>query len=153
MSLSPVSNRPLDLTPGTITNLGVCWVCDSTDTLEAHHCIPRCYGGEWGPQVVICAVCHGAVHKIADSKQPAVDAPILLNQRANEVLTRALRLATIILQARALVKDDPNKTVMFMDRFPAKTKQELRQLAKLLQKSQQLVVRHAIAHLYRRHFG
>lgn len=45
--------------------LDYCWICSSGSSLHEHHIIPRCYGGESGPTVTLCAVCHGGVHDLS----------------------------------------------------------------------------------------
>lgn len=67
-----------------------CVVCESTQSLHVHHVVPRAYGGERGPTVVLCSHHHSLVHKLAvrremDANVPEAHRDILARLVANIV--------------------------------------------------------------------
>lgn len=138
-----------------------CWICDEQIQLVEHHMIPRAYGGVNGPTVYICSNCHKNVHAIeseigSEPFQPD-DVLEMIKDKLFYIpethLTRAFICIKMIIQARDAVEGDPNKSVVFMDRFPPVVKNQLRALRTVYPKlNQQKIVRLAIELLYSRHF-
>lgn len=149
-----MSNEKLDFSMGHINSEGKCWICGSTLSLEYHHIIPRAYGGEHGPQVGLCADHHSAIHLLSESDidKVGLDALTIFKGLSKIGLTKAIELAIIIIRARHATKDDQNKTAVFMDRFPAKTRNQLKRLASYYKTNQKKVVRQAIEELHNRIF-
>lgn len=151
---------PVIPTTGPVNNSGQCWCCPETNSIEEHHIIPQSYGGVNGPTAYVCAVCHGAVHDIAtalysDTMPPDREIIQALKRdlvKANICLTNVFILVKMILAARLAVLDDPNKSVVFMDRFPSATRRQLKDLRRVYPKlSQQKIVRLAIEQLHKKH--
>lgn len=143
----------LNLAFGAENSPNICWVCGLTTSLEEHHMIPRAYGGQDGPVITLCAGCHSCVHKLADyNAQDLEYAHKLLKTDNKKSLTRLSELAIIIAYSKQATKNDENKTIVFMDRFPASVNRQLKALAKVLKKDQRTIVRLAIAQLYKVYF-
>ena len=149
----PDNPDKLNMAFGAVNSPDICWVCGLTTSLEEHHMIPRAYGGQDGPTITLCAGCHSSVHKLADyNAQDVSYAQKLLKTVNKKSLTRLVELAIIIAYSKQATKNDENKTIIFMDRFPASVNKQLKALAKILKKDQRTIVRLAIAQLYKHYF-
>ena len=95
----------LDMTMGFVNSPGVCWVC-GIESEDRHHIVPRAYGGEKGPTVDLCQTCHRNAHEAGEAGESPSD-------------ERLAFLAGCVREAKAAVKDDPNKSVMFSVRLSA----------------------------------
>ena len=139
----------LDFSQGSENSKGVCWVCGSTPgegKLDCHHMVPRALGGEEGPTVWLCQPCHRRVHEAGYGRGVEPSGCALSDSRCSI-------LGGTIMEAARVVKDDPNKSVVFTDRFPAETRKQLRELAKATGKTQKEVVRMALAYMHRTLYG
>lgn len=163
MAHAPMQSHAIRLpATGPINGTDRCWICPETCSIEEHHIIPRCYGGEKGPTVYICSVCHSLVHAVADELGDTPSSAITtIAQGARQVfvnenvaLTHAIFLVRMIQSARELVKQDPNKTAVFQTRFSARTRTQLRGLRKVFPRlNQEKLVVLAIDNLYKKHLG
>lgn len=147
-----------------INNFGECWLCSTKDSLEDHHIIPRCNGGENGPQVTLCGVCHAAIHKMAMHqyvKSPEKDLQLVLPKlietyQSNWNVTQALRayfLSCSIHYTSKLVKNDSNKSARFSTKWTGKQRAMIRKLKTATGlKSQEEIIQLALNNLYARYF-
>ena len=138
----------LNMSPGAVNSPGSCWVCGCVME-DRHHVFPRAYGGEKGPTVDLCQTHHRLVHDLAERDSLAAGRI----PQEHEAAGRTMFLAGCIETARNAVKDDPNKSTMFMSRLPPATAKQLRQLAKFLKRPQKAVVNMAVNELHKTVFG
>lgn len=138
-----------------------CWVClkefgassPGGSTLEErHHIIPRAYGGSEGPVVSLCCDHHTTLHQMAlrmYSNKPHFD---LLTR--NPVYDRKLLwLASLVVNARHLTENDPNKPLVLHVVADKNFKSKLKALKTVFPKSSYTVlIRYAVEQLYRKHF-
>ena len=132
------------------SNSEKCYLCPNTFTLEEHHEIPQASGGKNGPTHWLCASCHSGIHYLAHQQDPEAMFDNVLCSDVDR--PKALRLVFMIKTAKNMTKDDPNKSAVFMDRFPAVTRKQLKELATLHKANQQKIVRHAIALMHNKYF-
>ena len=141
----------LNFENGAVNSRATCWTCgtdESKEKLDYHHMIPRALGGEAGPMVGLCQPCHRRVHELGSGDQDA------LPKTSNAItLQRLFILSNIIIEAANRTKNNPNKSVMFSARFPARIRRKLQRLAKISKRSQRTVVETAIEDLYAKVFG
>ncbi|QBX06576.1 hypothetical protein H1O16_gp163 [Burkholderia phage BcepSaruman] len=144
--------------------LEYCYVCEQrfTDSVppgpasrEVHHVVPRNFGGTDGPTVTLCADHHNRVHAIAlrlQSGKPHFD---LLKGEPAKAATRLLELATVVYNAWAATKGDPNKPALVMLRLTGKQKAMVDRLKKVYPKckSRESILYLALENMYRRNFG
>jgi hypothetical protein len=137
-----------------------CWVCKEKFTdyggkpsffEHRHHIVPRAFGGTAGPTVSLCDSHHMAAHFTAlrlEKGKPYHEK--LTGEKDKD--RRLLWLATIICNAKALTKDDPNKPIPIM--FVAKgiTKQKLKRLKAVHKLSYGNLIEVAINNLYSKSF-
>ncbi|WYW02796.1 hypothetical protein Peetri_00208 [Pseudomonas phage vB_PpuM-Peetri] len=128
----------IDTKPGAM-NIpdGRCWVCPAVAGLEDHHIIPRHCGGEDGPQVRLCGVCHTAIHNLANNKKVlAQEIEPLEIHEYNKAWSDALMLrkghalAYVIAKSNKVTKGDANRKVKFATTFDGPTSRQLKQLKK-----------------------
>lgn len=152
----PLQPVVLNLAFGAENSPNICWVCGTQTALEEHHMIPRAYGGQDGPVICLCAVCHSNTHKLADAsgkEKPTLQLAQSIAKTTNKIsLTRLQQLAIIILQSKQITVNDKNKTAVYIDRFEAQTLRELKELAKVYQLNQKQLVRLAIRTLHQKTF-
>ena len=95
-----------------------CWVCETrfTNQLppgpaieERHHLFPRNAGGTDGPVVSLCDTHHSKAHRIAECLQAQRPHQHYLAGECSEHARKILWVASLIVKAEALTKDDPNK--------------------------------------------
>lgn len=102
-----------------------CWACHCiAPEYERHHIVPRCYGGENGPTVVLCGSCHNRVHKEANK----VIRQLCMPKDTNE---RRRYLAIVVALAHHSVKDE-KKPVKFSGQLDHPTNQMLEEIARSL---------------------
>lgn len=141
-----------------------CWLCKTFNGLEDHHIIPRCSGGENGPQVRLCGVCHTAIHNMAFNKKMmtgehdlmARDIAFGFNRNWTDTLNTlcALNLSKIIYFAALAFNKDPNKKVKANLTLTGKENKMLTQLVKVLPgiNSKEKAIKYAIRALYQSKF-
>ncbi|QJT71078.1 hypothetical protein GR11A_00040 [Vibrio phage vB_VcorM_GR11A] len=153
----------LTLENGFINKFEECWICKTSHSLEDHHIIPRCSGGENGPQVELCAVCHSAIHKAAVSstavKESNLDQMATLEDKYNErwvsetMQLKGFTLASVIRSAAEAVKGDDNKTAKYATTWSGEDKRIINDLKTVLGvKSQDKVVRLALRSLHKKYY-
>lgn len=142
------------------TFLQHCWVCGTTFTEygglpnkyeHRHHIVPRAYGGIDGPQVSLCDSHHTALHQIAlklYSGKPYYD--LLPHEPSQD--RKVLWLASIVVNARRLVENDPNKPTPIVVIVNGETKERLKKLKRIYRGSFADLMLHAVDSLYRKHF-
>lgn len=95
-----------------------CWVCNQRfvetggdQKRHEHHIIPQAYGGRNGPLVSLCTNHHNLLHELADKMiwNKKGEAATLVNSVDAPFRERLLYLATRVLLAYNLTKEDPNK--------------------------------------------
>ena len=159
-SLSTADSFASDL-PQESIKLEYCWVCDETFTefggrpsffKHDHHLVPRAYGGVDGPTVSLCDSHHTTLHQMAlrmYSNKPHFD---LLTR--NPVYDRKLLwLASLVVNARHLTENDPNKPLVLHVVADKNFKSKLKALKTVFPKSSYTVlIRYAVEQLYRKHF-
>ncbi len=132
--------------------LSHCWICHNKNALEEHHVIPRHCGGEKGPTVTLCGVCHYSIHKINIGKHVSFGEVYLRELCSLWVYpnhqAQALYLASVILKADKLSKDSCNRSIKFMTTLDTHTHYMLRSCAKGLGLTQAQVVEKAIHLIY-----
>lgn len=116
-----------------------CWVCSnrlfdedsgSLDHLrEEHHIIPSAYGGADGPTTSLCASHHSLLHLIAVKMLSNRYSPNLLVGLEPGPKEKLLYLATRVVVAARLMKDDPNKRVVLSISIPRSFNNEVAKLA------------------------
>lgn len=87
-----------------------CYVCHSpfNGNIEIHHVVPRAYGGLNGPTVALCDSCHTRVHKLEKLICSNKTDTFGLDK---EAYNRLYSLALVIVRAKRMMKDDPNKVI------------------------------------------
>jgi len=131
--------------------LDYCWVCDVPQKdypeFEQHHIVPSHLGGNKGPTVTLCEICHTKAHKMAEKLWHSKEySPykIPLHHR------RCVYLGTVICRARQdlELKGNLNKRYKYSDTF---SYQEHELLVKLQtyynKKSQGALIRFALERL------
>jgi hypothetical protein len=85
-------------------------VCHSVieGNAEGHHVVPRAYGGSQGPVVNLCDSCHTKVHKLAHLLEKGKTDTFGLD---SEAFSRLNYLASVVVRAKSLMREDPNKRV------------------------------------------
>ena len=148
----PEDPELLDFGNGFLNSPGRCWVCGMRGTdekLDSHHMVPRALGGGEGPMVCLCQPCHRKTHELGKGADDVEGWP-----PSHPVARKRLEiLAEVVKKAASMTDKDPNKSLVFMDRFPANTAKMLKMLAKGTGMSQKNVVRAAIGALFARQFG
>jgi hypothetical protein len=141
-----------------------CWVCerrfiDSNPpgevTKNLHHIVPKAAGGEDGPVVSICSDHHDALHKIAlrmAAKKPHFD---LVNQETDAQKKKLYWLATVVHNAFAATKGDPNKKVIATVELNRKQQDMVAQLMGVYPaaKSREAILTLALEALFSKHFS
>jgi hypothetical protein len=141
-----------------------CWICDvrfrcsnppGPATLERHHIVPRAAGGEDGPTVDICETHHQTLHKIAlrmAAKKPYFD---LVNQETDAQKKKLYWLATVVHNAFAATKGDPNKKVIATVELDRKRQDMITQLMGVYPqaKSREALLTLALEALFSKHFS
>lgn len=98
--------------------LPYCWVCEGKFTdaggqlkRHEHHVIPRAYGGANGPLCSVCTNHHNLLHEYATYSIANNQASMvrLLSTIEPHLHRRLVYLASRIVRAYHLTKDDPNK--------------------------------------------
>lgn len=160
-TLSNEIAKALDV-PVRSIELQYCWVCGPANKFtefggepnffkHEHHIVPRAFGGSDGPTVSICDSHHAATHQIA-LKLAAKRNYFDLLSHSKEKDKKLFWLASIICNAQALAKDDPNKPLPITFVAKGSTKIKLRALKKVLKLTQPQLMELAIHNLYTRHF-
>lgn len=111
--------------------LPYCWVCKETDGLNNHHCVPRAYGGENGPQVTLCATHHTFIHTVALKKRSFHEGLVHENTTNPEQRQKLLQLINIIVTARAATKALA-KPMVVQHKFNTERARKLRELKTLV---------------------
>lgn len=142
--------------------LNHCWVGGSKETFteyggkpnllkHVHHIVPRAFGGKDGPTVTLCDSHHNSAHYIA--------LKIEAGKPYHEFLTgdslqdkRLLWLASIICNAKAWAKDDPNKPIPITFVAKGATKIKLKRLKAMTKLKYADLMELCISNLYNRHF-
>lgn len=126
-----------------------CWVCSASSGIEEHHIIPRCNGGESGPTVSLCGICHTEIHNLALGISLVLD-----SNRVEDYEDRSLDwntvlkvekvryLAYVIHRSGLVVQDSPNRKVKFSGAMPAHIHAKLVDLvsSKLLATNQEATI-------------
>ena len=123
-----------------------CWVCGSIESKHDHHVIPRCYGGNNGPTVTVCANHHNLIHALA-LKTPDVAEGLILQEINPE---RVRYLVACIRMAASLAKGSV-KPIQLSIKLSLEASNILRSLGKALGKSQKDIVELALAELSRKY--
>ena len=97
--------------------------------------------------VGLCQPCHRKVHEMG-MEQSSV--PV---NAGREAARRLHVLARAIKRAADKTRNDPNKTIVYMDRFEARTRKHLIELSHALKMPQRNVVRLALSDLHRKVMG
>ena len=137
----PASAGPL------ITLVDRCWVCDGvfpeyggrdgTLVQEFHHPVPRSFGGSQGPTVSLCSGHHATVHDVSLRMVSGVPYNDLVGHEPPSSQSRILHLATVIVNAMTLFKEDPNRVVPIQYGLPY----HKNELLKLAARSRKLTVK------------
>lgn len=141
-----------------------CWVCerrfiDSNPpghvTRNDHHIVPKAAGGVDGPQVSLCSDHHDALHKIAlrlAAKKPYFD---LVNEETDDQKKKLYWLATVVHNAFAATKNDPNKKVAAIVELDRKQQDMITQLMNVYPqaKSREAILALALEALFSKHFS
>ena len=147
--------------PTTSLQLEYCWVCKNRFTefggapsnfKHDHHMIPRAYGGVDGPTVSLCDSHHTTLHQVALKLYSGKPFGELLtgNQEHNK---RILWLSTLVVNARRLTENDPNKPMMLPLVADKALKDKLKKLKQVYPKTSfPALIKYAIEQLYRRTF-
>lgn len=113
---------------GSIT-LDHCWLCGQSSSLEDHHVIPQSMGGQNGPTVTLCAVCHSAVHDLALSNAKSnLDASGFGPWRTDESISNAMYLANVIREAARKVRGTENKKYRLVVEVDSDTRKRVEEL-------------------------
>jgi hypothetical protein len=140
-----------------------CWVCerrfiDSNPpgdvTKNLHHIVPKAAGGTDGPLVSLCSDHHSALHKIAlrmGAKKPYFD---LVSQETDAQKKKLYWLATVVHNAFAATKGDPNKKAVAMVELDRKRQDMVTQLMGVYPqaKSREALLTLALEALFSKHF-
>ena len=115
--------------------------------------MPRAYGGVDGPQVSLCTTCHTRIHKVAGCLMRKLPYFELTQGLDSEQLKKTLYLATCIMNAESMARNDPNKkTVVVLSLMGGETA-KLDKLKKALAvPSREAVLKVALDSLYKKHF-
>jgi hypothetical protein len=149
----------LDL-PTSSLKLEFCWVCKERFTefggkpnffCHDHHLVPRAYGGKDGPTYSLCDSHHNALHQIALRLMKGKAFQTLLSN-SNDTDRRLLWLATIVVNAKRLVGNDPNKPILITFVAKGATKHKLKALKGVYKLSNANLIELAISNLHSRHF-
>lgn len=141
-----------------------CWICerrfiDSNPpgivTKNRHHIVPCAAGGRDGPTVDVCSDHHDALHKIAlrmAAKKPYFD---LVNQETDAQKKKLYWLATVVHNAFAATKGDPNKKAVAMVELDRKQQDMVAQLMGVYPKatSREAILTLALEALFSKHFS
>ncbi|QJT70903.1 hypothetical protein GR7B_00105 [Vibrio phage vB_VcorM_GR7B] len=162
MYWEPLTKLGLKLENGYINIGETCWMCPTKNSLEDHHIIPRCSGGENGPQVRICSVCHSAIHKAAISAKcvkgewVAGNAELKTFNAAWTTETQLLKsylLASVIRSAAQHVKGDDNKTAKYSTTWSGEYRKIISDLKNATGiRNQDKVIRLALKQLHQRYY-
>ena len=148
----------LDL-PVKSLKLNFCWVCREVFTefggkpnfyAHQHHLVPRAFGGIDGPTYSLCNPHHHALHQIAlrlEKHKPYTE----FLTRDTEKDKRLLWLASIALNAKLLVNQDPNKPMVISFVAKGLTKQRLKDLKKVYKLSYADLIEVAVKNLHAKH--
>jgi hypothetical protein len=137
-----------------------CWVCGIKFTefggqpntyKHSHHMVPRAYGGKDGPTVSLCDSHHTTIHQLALKLEAGKPVNNFL-EGDNKTDRRLLWLASIIVNAKALTTNDPNKPMPIMFVANKDIKEKLKTLKTIYRQSYGTIIQHAIANLYNKHF-
>lgn len=146
--------------PTQSLSLEYCWVCEERFTefggapncfKHSHHCIPRAYGGADGPTVDLCDSHHTALHQIALKLDKGKNYYELLSHD-NKKDKKLLWLATLVVNAKRLTENDPNKPVVVSFVAKGETKFMLKKLKTVYRASYASLIEQAIQNMYRKHF-
>ena len=116
-----------------------CCVCGERDgsvSVHMHHVIPRSCGGERGPVVPLCAICHDAIHHAAslgitaDDYADRTDRKAALRDR-----TAADALIGAIADAESVVRRSARRRVSMSLSLPADVSRALSRAASMAGKS------------------
>lgn len=146
-NLEQLFSDPINITPGVKNDFGSCWICGSKDSQHEHHVIPRAYGGEKGPTVVICSPCHDRVHSLDIISGKCND------ETWDDSHRKIYYLQHFIQKAKRTVDGDPNKTTSISIRMPAHVDRRLTKLAKYLGKNKADTMMSAVMELHKKFFG
>jgi len=146
--------------PTKSLHLEWCWVCKQKFTefggapnffKHDHHIVPRAYGGSEGPTYSVCDSHHHALHQLAirlEKVKPHYD----LLTGSNESDRKLLWLATLIVNSKRLVENDPNKPILITLVAKSSTKKLLKELKSIYKCSYTSLIEAAIENLHSRHF-
>jgi hypothetical protein len=141
-----------------------CWVCErrficsnppGIVTRNEHHIVPKAAGGVDGPQVSLCSDHHDSLHKIAlrmAAKKPYFD---LVNQETDAQKKKLYWLATVVHNAFAATKDDPNKKAIATVELDRRQQDMVAQLMGVYPKakSREALLALALEALFSKHFS
>lgn len=116
-----------------------------------HHLVPRAFGGVDGPRISLCSPHHTAVHQIALKLERAKPVNDLLTQDSTKD-KKLLWLASIIVNAKAMTSEDPNKPMPIVFIANKETKEKLKQLKRIYKAPYGSLIQYAISSLYSKSF-
>lgn len=140
-----------------------CWVCRVrfTDVVppgpaqrEEHHIVPQAYGGTDGPTVSLCDGHHTVIHKIAVALKNGRPHQAHLGTYDPQQIQKLMWLATVIQEAEAKTRNDPNKRASVVVNMDAETRNQLDALASVYPEARgrAALIKTAIKALYSRHY-
>lgn len=142
-------------------HLNYCWICEKRFTdaenpgllnREEHHVIPRAYGGIDGPTVSLCDTHHTAAHKVASLLEAGKPYHLFTKNLNQTQISKLLYLATVIVNAKNKVANDPNKYSLVIIKLDKDTSDKVNKLQKIYKGSREKLVRLSINSLYNKHF-
>jgi hypothetical protein len=146
--------------PVNSLKLNYCWVCQKKFTAfggepnffcHEHHLVPRAYGGIEGPTYSLCSPHHTALHQIALRLDRHKSYSDLLSGN-NKLDKKLLWLASIVVNAKKLTTNDPNKPVVLTFVARGLSKKRLKELKKVYKLSYNNIMEMAIKTLHSKHF-
>lgn len=134
-----------------------CWICQDKDGLEEHHVVPRHCGGETGPTVTLCGICHYNTHQIRIPQYVKYGTQYITQLcskwKGSGQVDQAVYLASVISKANEISKGSDHRPVKYMTTLDAATHRMLKLSAKGLGLTQDQVVKEGIKVVYMRHIG
>jgi hypothetical protein len=123
-----------------ITLVDQCWVCNGvfpeyggrngTLVQEFHHPVPRAFGGAGGPVISICSGHHATAHDVSLRLFAGVPYHDLVGHEPLPIQQRIVHLASIIVRAMNLFKEDPNRIVPIQYGLPYTKNEQLKLAAR-----------------------
>jgi len=97
-----------------------CFICEIVlASTNSHHIIPQASGGTEGPEISLCATCHGVIHAAALAMSRGKSGEKHLAHLTDEGKQRARGLIQIILLAKLAQPNNPNPLVSVVLESPS----------------------------------